>query len=151
MVGKPCSNGELTTRVVALEAAFDSFKDLMTERDLRYSQRAAAQDNAVSSALETSEKAIVKAESATEKRFDSVNEFRATLADQATKLLPRAEFDVQHAALTDRVQLNENRFGTLQKDLSSIHAHSVGMRETLSYMVAAASAIVALVVWLIHH
>lgn len=43
--------------------------------------------------------AIAKAESATEKRFESVNEFRAQLAEQTNTFLPREVADAQLAEL----------------------------------------------------
>lgn len=39
-------------------------------------------DKQIALALSAAEKAVTKAEAATEKRFDSVNEFRQTLTDQ---------------------------------------------------------------------
>jgi len=42
-------------------------------------------------ALAASEKAIEKAERANEKRFESVNEFRATLTDQAARFITRKD------------------------------------------------------------
>lgn len=42
-------------------------------------------------ALASSKEAVQKAEVATEKRFESVNEFRATLTDQAAKFITRKE------------------------------------------------------------
>lgn len=54
-------------------------------------------------ALAASEKAIIKAEIANEKRFENVNEFRATLADQQNTLLPRSEYTVQYKVLVDRI------------------------------------------------
>lgn len=58
---------------------------------------------AVQAALLAAKEAVLKAEIATEKRFESVNEFRAQLADQSNTLMPRAEYTVQHKALEDRV------------------------------------------------
>ncbi len=138
-----CSHSELAARFVALESAFVAFKELMSERDVRYSQRALSQDNAVKNALETSEKAIIKAEDATEKRFASVNEFRQTLADQANLLMPRAEYTVQHQALVDKVQNTEERLNEIQKEYFGTQARGVGVREGWGYIVAAGSAIVA--------
>ena len=57
----------------------------------------------VDMALAASDKAIVKAENTTEKRFEGVNEFRSALSDQSATLLPRSEYTVQHKALEDRV------------------------------------------------
>jgi hypothetical protein len=61
-----------------------------------------------------SETAILRAERATEKRFDSVNEFRGTLADQAARLMPRAEYQVQYAALVDLVGIITTRIAALE-------------------------------------
>jgi len=50
-----------------------------------------AQKEAVTAALTAADRAVNKAELASEKRFDSVNEFRAALNDSARLLMPRAE------------------------------------------------------------
>lgn len=87
---------------------------LDAERDIRYHERADAQDKAVAvalvaaeravaAALLSAEKAVVKAEIATEKRFESVNEFRGQLADQATSLLSRNEYLTGHRALEEKI------------------------------------------------
>lgn len=75
---------------------------VIDERDNRYQQRWEAQVNAVDAALLAQraaidaaliavDKATSKAEQASEKRFESVNEFRQTLTDQAATFMPRAE------------------------------------------------------------
>ena len=64
-----------------------------------YDQRFIDQDRAVQAALNAAEKAVTKAETASEKRFDAVNEFRAQLADQAQTFIPRAEAELQFANL----------------------------------------------------
>jgi multidrug resistance efflux pump len=50
-----------------------------------------AQKEAVTAALAAADRAVNKAELASEKRFNSVNEFRAALNDSARLLMPRAE------------------------------------------------------------
>lgn len=62
-----------------------------------------AQEKAVAAALAATKEAVIKAEVATEKRFESVNEFRAQLADQSNTLMPRQEYTVQHKALEDKL------------------------------------------------
>ena len=143
MAERPCTHSELIAKVLALEVSLDAFKELMAERDRRYMQRAESQDKAVASALETSEKAIVKAEAATEKRFDSVNEFRGTLSDQANRLMPRAEYDVQHRALEQKVELNEGRIGDIQKDISRILARGSGIKEAWGFLTIGAGLVIA--------
>lgn len=60
-------------------------------------------------ALEAAEKAINKAEQATERRFASVNEFRQTLTDQAASFMPRAESEQRSNANTERLRELELR------------------------------------------
>ena len=89
---------------------------IQDERDQRYEQRFSDLEKSLTVALAASEKAILKAESATERRFDAVNEFRSTLSDQAAQFVTRAE---NHATnlrmaerleeLTDRVNRSEGR------------------------------------------
>jgi hypothetical protein len=86
----PTSLAELTARVVALEAGLTALRQVLDERDKRYSQRSESQDLAVASALQTSEKAIIKAEAATEKRLEGLNELRSMAEDQA-KYFARTE------------------------------------------------------------
>ena len=50
-----------------------------------------------------------KAQASTEKRFESVNEFRAQLNDQAATFLPRSEYQVQHGAIVDKVDAENKR------------------------------------------
>lgn len=66
-------------------------KIIVDERDHRYSQRFDSQEKAVASALAAAKEAVSKAENATEKRFDSVNEFRNTLKDQQGTYVTRSE------------------------------------------------------------
>jgi hypothetical protein len=83
------------TQTKAIDAAFVAQQTAMrTAFD--------AADRAVQAALQAAEKAVVKAETASEKRFDSVNEFRATLSDQAATLMPRVEAEGRLTALAER-------------------------------------------------
>ena len=47
--------------------------------------------------------ALAKVETASERRFESVNEFRALVMDQQRTFITRAEFDAQHKALEDKL------------------------------------------------
>ena len=92
------------------------------------------QDKAVQTALTSAEKAVVaalaaakeavsKAEIANDKRFDSVNEFRAQLADQTANLMPRSEYQVQHKALEEKLsdltdRINKSEGSTIVSELT---------------------------------
>ena len=87
---------------------------MLEERDKRFEQRFIAQQeaiqaallaqkDAVAAALTAADRALTKAESASEKRFEGVNEFRSTLADQAALLMPRGEVSTLISALDGKV------------------------------------------------
>jgi hypothetical protein len=94
----------------------EHFTILLAEMELRHEQRFTAQQTAVHAALsatekagvaalEATERAVAKAEVAAEKRFDSVNEFRKQLADQAATFMPRSEAETRlHALSLDYLQ-----------------------------------------------
>lgn len=62
-----------------------------------------AAEQAVQTALASAEKAVTKAETAAERRFESVNEFRQTLTDQAATFMPRAEAESRLVALAEKL------------------------------------------------
>jgi formate-dependent nitrite reductase cytochrome c552 subunit len=88
------SNAE-TTRIQVQEKAND--------------QRFEAQEKAVAAALAAAKEAVTKAEAAAEKRFDSVNEFRGQLKDQAATLMPRTEVTALLKSVDEKTRDNEDK------------------------------------------
>jgi len=86
-----------------LSTLHEHLGQILHERDQRYEQRFADLEKSLTVALAASEKAILKAESATERRFDAVNEFRATLSDQAQQFVTRAENNAVNLRTTERL------------------------------------------------
>ena len=80
-------------------------------------------------AMTASALAVAKAETATEKRFDAVNEFRAQLADQASSFMPREVAEAQIADLKSR--------------LDKMSGSALGSQMIISYGIAAAAIAVA--------
>lgn len=78
-----------------------------------YNQRFEAQEKAVAAALAAAKEAVAKAETAAEKRFDSVNEFRASLKDQQITLIPRIEVDVRLKSMDAKIADNEVRISQI--------------------------------------
>ena len=107
-------------------ATTDRFED----RDIRYQQRFDAQTKAIDAALQAAKEAVIKAEIATEKRFEAVNEFRGTLTDQAATFVSRAEFNAVR-------QVYEDRIGALTTRLDKSEGKSAGLSSGWSYIVAA--------------
>ncbi len=78
-------------------------------------------------ALAASEKAVTKAEVATEKRFDAVNEFRGAMDDQAKSMVPRAEYLVHQAAVVERIN-------NLAETVNTLSARLVGKTEGIGHV-----------------
>jgi len=153
-------NSEMSTGV--LIARIDGFERLMDERDRRYEERSVqstksvelaltAQKSLSEQAFANAEKAIAKADTATEKRFDAVNEFRAQLSDQTSTFLPRNEYTVQHksmeekidaveANLTARIEQNNkaslDSIADLKDSRTLTKGRGEGISATVAYMIA---------------
>lgn len=86
-----------------------------------------------------SDRAILKAATDTEKRFEGVNEFRKTLSDQATTFMPRAESDSRMTALENRInastqqqERSEGQYGGRSQGWSQLS-------QALPWLIAAAA------------
>ena len=107
------------TQVKALDAAF------------------VAAEKAVSVALDNAEKAVTKAEIANEKRFESVNEFRAQQSDIIRGFVSRDEYGTAHHALEDKTESaaarNSERIAELNLRLENVAASAVPRTETSAW------------------
>lgn len=88
---------QLSERLTALDRLTDA--KFITFRTLVDSQA-----EKVGLALASADKAVLKAEAATERRFESVNEFRQTLSDQASTFVTRDQFDTLRESQAERVR-----------------------------------------------
>lgn len=104
-------------------------EQLMEERDRRYENQFKAQDDKTSLALASSKEAVNKAETATEKRFEGVNEFRAALSDNAAMLIPRSEAQSRFASMEEKMQAMKESQNVVREELMK-EVHS--LRESRS-------------------
>jgi hypothetical protein len=120
---------------VALQEEMDRrFTDLSSQLDRRFQDS----ERAVQAALAAAKEAVLKAEEASNKRFESVNEFRAQLGDQASTFLGRNEYLAAHQSLTDKVDTSiktlTERIGSLELRLTSrldtTAGHDSGARDS---------------------
>lgn len=98
-----------------------------------------ASDKAIKAAFESSNTAILKAEAATERRFDSVNEFRAQLNDQATRFMPREVADATFKELRGQLAVQQSR-------LDASGGRTEGVRMSSGALVAAVGVFVSIIV-----
>lgn len=89
---------------------------------------------AIAAASAAAERADTKADTALEKRLDGVNEFRATLADQAKQLASRVE-----------VEALEKRVGELADRFNKTEGRAVGLNAGWVYLIGAAGIVIAAV------
>ena len=101
-------------------------------------------DKAVQAALLAAEKAVNKAETAAEKRFESVNEFRAQLADQASTFMPRTEAESRSAALAEKTDDLGARVDGLAARVDKAEGTTKGSQVLFGYAVGAMGVLVGL-------
>jgi len=121
----------------AVNAAFAAQKEAV-------SQAFAAQKDAVNAALAAADRAVIKAELSSEKRFESVNEFRATLADQQRTLMPRSEVDVRVHAVFDKIAANTDKIQELHNQMETLRAERQGIKGGYGYAVGIIGFLLAL-------
>lgn len=106
-----------------------------------------AAEKAVTTALVSAEKAVNKAEIAADKRFDSTNEFREQLNDQAGTFLPRSEAQVLFSALEAKLQEHivraDESFTLIRSQLDATRGASAGLWRLVAIGIAIVGAAVA--------
>jgi hypothetical protein len=111
-------------------ARLDSLKDQITKQfDM--------QDQAVKAALVAADRAVSKAEIASEKRFDSVNEFRKTLDDYVRSLMPRMETETLFKNMGEKIETITStlveKIGAIERNLSVGSGQEKGKKEGSSF------------------
>ena len=121
---------------------------ILREMDRRYQSMFESQKEAVSAALASSEKAVLKAEAANKSKFEDQNEFRQSLGDQARMLMPRAEAEAIHAAHSTKVagefEALKQQIVVIEKRLSANEGRGAGVDVVWKYLFAAIAAAAAL-------
>lgn len=98
-------------------------------------------------ALAAADKAASKAETATEKRFESVDEFRQTLSDQTKSLVSKVEFDAVRDISAVRIADLASRLDKTEGKAVGLNAGWVYLIGGLSVAATLASLVVLVVQW----
>lgn len=107
---------------------------MLDERDRQYVQRFDAQQAAVVAALAAAKEAVTKAENASDKRFESVNEFRKTLDDQTKTFLTRDAYSSAHKALEDQVAASAAAIASLDNRIVQLTSASSGAGDAARWL-----------------
>jgi hypothetical protein len=100
-------------------------------------------------ALDAAKEAVTKAETANEKRFDSVNEFRASLSDLTSTLMPRSEAEIRFSTLSDAVSENTryiDRSGGKATGVDAARDRFIGTATVIAVFIGAVGGIIVAVV-----
>lgn len=117
-----------------METRFASVGDRFAAVERETARALSAIQAETASALKYSEKAVEKAEMASEKRFEGVNEFRAALNDNARLLMPRVEAEQRFNGLSDKIDV-------LTKKVSDRDQQKIGAGNIWAYIVGAIGAL----------
>lgn len=112
-----------------------------TELTKQLDERKVAQEFAINAALLSAKEAVLKAEIATEKRFEGVNEFRQSLNDQQALFMPREVSDAQISELRKQI-------AALTTRLDRSVGKEAGTKQIIGYMFAAATVIISIVIFI---
>lgn len=121
---------------------------LVAANDKRYEERFSASQKAlelglsgtrgeISVALAAAKEAVLKAENATEKRFESVNEFRGTLDNQQRTLIPRSEVAEIRQGLEEKIHNLTKLLDEVRTQTTSRTAERRGVQGGWGYAVGA--------------
>jgi hypothetical protein len=90
----------------------------VAQLEMRMNERLDSFLREMHTSFDSAAKAIEKAETATERRFEGVNEFRAQLSDQAARFVTRDELAALEDKLVGLVERNRSDVEQLAKRLS---------------------------------
>jgi hypothetical protein len=141
----------LDTLETHLSAKLSSLEKTSDEREERNKERFTAAKETIAVAMTAADKAIVKAETATEKRFDSVNEFRQTLSDQAAQFMPRTEYRISHEALSEKVDGVVGRLTALESSKEATIKTGSQFAAWIFGVIAIAISLATLIVLIVRH
>lgn len=115
-----------------VETRFNLLGEKLKEMDLRQQQR-----------FEAQEISIAKADAATEKRLEAVNEFRQVLTDQANTFMSRTEVNQALRSLSDKIASLENRVNIHDGQQSGTSQATQDRRSNIGQWVAIGVAVIA--------
>ena len=130
-----------TAQQRAVEVALGQLEQRIQAVQNQAADRIDAMRREAKAALSAAELAISKSEVATERRFESVNEFRAQLSDQVRLFMPRevAEARIDDLRRTSDGRLEEirSRMDVMQARLDQASGSSAGTSRSIGYMLTA--------------
>jgi septal ring factor EnvC (AmiA/AmiB activator) len=129
---EPAFGTSSATDVSLREYVMANLHALEAQMDIRFD----AMKDHVEEAFNSSQRAIDKADEATEKRFEGVNEFRAALSDQATRFVTIDQLHSLQDKLEAAIERNRDDLDKLSKRIDLREGAIHGSRLTWGTIVA---------------
>jgi hypothetical protein len=127
-----------------MQTKLEAVGKISDERDRRYEDRFEAIEEKTTLALNASDKAVTKAELATEKRFEGVNEFRGSLTDLTSTMMPRSEASARFEALDNKNEDLKKEVASLREYRSGGEGKEKAGQHTISTIVSVVAVLIAL-------
>ena len=146
----PAAGTSTATDVSLREYLMAQINAAETRANIRFE----AMKEQVDAAFAASQAAIDKADIATEKRFEGVNEFRAALSDQATRFVTQETLTALGDKLQAAIERNREDLDRLATRINTREGAEAGSRLTygsMAALVAVASAVVGTIVVLTNY
>jgi len=132
-----------------LQERLDGLDRLTDAKFVTFRTLVDSQADKVALALASADKAVTKAEIATEKRFEAVNEFRAQLTDQAARFITRETFDARIKGIEQSKNSSPESFAAridaVEKAIDRQQGRGAGLQAGWGYLVAGIGVIVLIV------
>jgi hypothetical protein len=107
---------------------------LITNLDEKIGLLVNAQKEGVKTAMDAAEKAVAKAESAADKRFEALNELRGMASDWRTEFARQSTVDLQIQTLSDKLEAFRTNFNVGDRKLSELIARGSGRNDVWLYL-----------------
>jgi hypothetical protein len=133
----PAAGSSAATDVSLREYLMAQINAVESRANLRFEAMKAQ----VEAAFASSQRAIDKADEATEKRFEGVNEFRAALSDQATRFVTTETLASLGDKLEASIDRNREDLNTLATRIDLRQGQDVGSKLTWGSVMAVIAAI----------
>ena len=134
----------------ATDVSLREYVTLMVQAEMRrVNERFHAVETATEKAFENSQRAIDKADLATEKRFEGVNEFRAALSDQASRFVTAEQLKTLAEKLEAGYTRNREDIDRINVRLERREGETAGSRLTwgaMATLLAAFATIIGILV-----
>lgn len=127
----------LESKVNHLESLLKAAQE---QNDLRFN----LSKEATTVAMASAEKAVQKAESASDKRFEGMNEIRGAMADAQRLNITRVESDAKFAALDEKIGNVTTLVNSLSSKLDKQEGKSGGITQFLGWIISGIIALVAI-------